>query len=278
MTPVVSRSGGCDAVSAATRLVSSTRASSGAQAAMPVSVAYSDAVAIFRNMSLIITKQLTQTYTSAGRPLTVLADVDLTIEPESFTAIVGPSGSGKTTLLGLLAGLDRPTSGTVLLNDQDLSALTDDQRARFRALNVGFVFQTFQLIPTLTALENVMVPIELAGGSAVAEAEARALRLLGNVGLADRVEHYPMQLSGGEQQRVALARAFANQPKVLFADEPTGNLDTETGHRIIDLLVELNTAARTTLILVTHDLELAARAHRVIRLAGGRVISDTRNA
>src|SRR5688572_9158493 len=188
-------------------------------------------------MSLIITKQLTQTYTSAGRPLTVLADVDLTIEPESFTAIVGPSGSGKTTLLGLLAGLDRPTSGTVLLNDQDLSALTDDQRARFRAQNVGFVFQTFQLIPTLTALENVMVPIELAGGAAVAEAEARALSLLGNVGLADRVEHYPMQLSGGEQQRVALARAFANQPKVLFADEPTGNLDTETGHRIIDLLV-----------------------------------------
>jgi putative ABC transport system ATP-binding protein len=229
-------------------------------------------------MSLIITKQLTQTYTSAGRPLTVLADVDLTIEPESFTAIVGPSGSGKTTLLGLLAGLDRPTSGTVLLNDQDLSALTDDQRARFRAQNVGFVFQTFQLIPTLTALENVMVPIELAGGSAVAEAEARALSLLGNVGLADRVEHYPMQLSGGEQQRVALARAFANQPKVLFADEPTGNLDTDTGHRIIDLLVELNTAARTTLILVTHDLELAARAHRVIRLAGGHVISDTRNA
>jgi putative ABC transport system ATP-binding protein len=228
-------------------------------------------------MSLIITKQLTQTYTSAGRPLTVLADVDLTIEPESFTAIVGPSGSGKTTLLGLLAGLDRPTTGTVLLNDQDLSALTDDQRARFRAQNVGFVFQTFQLIPTLTALENVMVPIELAGGSPAAEAEARALQLLGNVGLADRVEHYPMQLSGGEQQRVALARAFANQPKVLFADEPTGNLDSETGHRIIDLLVELNEAARTTLILVTHDLELAARAHRVIRLAGGRVISDTRN-
>ena len=229
-------------------------------------------------MSLIITKQLTQTYTSAGRPLTVLADVDLTIEPESFTAIVGPSGSGKTTLLGLLAGLDRPTTGTVLLNSQDLSALTDDQRARFRAQNVGFVFQTFQLIPTLTALENVMVPIELAGGSPTAEAEARALQLLGNVGLADRVEHYPMQLSGGEQQRVALARAFANQPKVLFADEPTGNLDSETGHRIIDLLVELNEAARTTLILVTHDLELAARAHRVIRLAGGRVISDTRNA
>jgi putative ABC transport system ATP-binding protein len=204
-------------------------------------------------MSLIITKQLTQTYASGGRPLTVLADVDLTIAPESFTAIVGPSGSGKTTLLGLLAGLDRPTSGSVHLNGQDLSGLTDDERARFRAQNVGFVFQTFQLIPTLTALENVMVPIELAGGTRSEEAETRALSLLGNVGLKDRVEHYPAQLSGGEQQRVALARAFANQPKVLFADEPTGNLDTETGRRIIDLLVELNAAARTTLILVTHD-------------------------
>jgi putative ABC transport system ATP-binding protein len=227
-------------------------------------------------MSLIITKQLTQTYSSAGRPLTVLADVDLTIAPESFTAIVGPSGSGKTTLLGLLAGLDRPTAGSVHMNGQDLSALTDDERARFRAQNVGFVFQTFQLIPTLTALENVMVPVELAGRGD--GAEARASGLLSNVGLADRMHHYPTQLSGGEQQRVALARAFANQPKVLFADEPTGNLDTDTGHRIIDLLVELNTAARTTLILVTHDLELAARAHRVIRLAGGHVISDTTNS
>ncbi|HEX6066791.1 MAG TPA: ABC transporter ATP-binding protein [Longimicrobiales bacterium] len=228
-------------------------------------------------MSLIITNQLTQTYTSAGRPLTVLSDVDLTIEPESFIAIVGPSGSGKTTLLGLLAGLDRPTSGTVHLNGQDLSALTDDQRARFRAQNVGFVFQTFQLIPTLTALENVMVPVELAnaeGAKGAEPAEARAQDLLRTVGLADRVHHYPTQLSGGEQQRVALARAFANQPKVLFADEPTGNLDTETGQRIIDLLVELNEAARTTLILVTHDMELAARAHRVVRLAGGRVVSD----
>ena len=229
-------------------------------------------------MSLIIAQQLTQTYTSAGRPLTVLSDVNLVIEPESFIAIVGPSGSGKTTLLGLLAGLDRPTSGTVHLNGQDLSALTDDERARFRAQNVGFVFQTFQLIPTLTALENVMVPVELAmgrtgrwGDGAI---ERRASELLANVGLADRAHHYPAQLSGGEQQRVALARAFANQPKVLFADEPTGNLDTETGKRIIDLLVELNADARTTLILVTHDMELAARAHRVVRLAGGRVVSD----
>jgi putative ABC transport system ATP-binding protein len=226
-------------------------------------------------MSLIIAKQLTQTYTSAGRPLTVLADVELTIAPESFIAIVGPSGSGKTTLLGLLAGLDRPTSGTVALNGQDLSALTDDQRAKFRAQNVGFVFQTFQLIPTLTALENVMVPIELSGMGNGSNAEDRGLKLLADVGLGDRTSHYPAQLSGGEQQRVALARAFANQPKVLFADEPTGNLDTETGRRIIDLLVQLNEAAKTTLILVTHDLELAARAHRVIRLSGGRIISDT---
>jgi putative ABC transport system ATP-binding protein len=226
-------------------------------------------------MSLIIAKQLTQTYTSAGRPLTVLADVDLDIAPESFIAIVGPSGSGKTTLLGLLAGLDRPTSGTVALNGQDLSALTDDQRAKFRAQNVGFVFQTFQLIPTLTALENVMVPIELSGMDRNGNAEERGLQLLSDVGLGDRVGHYPAQLSGGEQQRVALARAFANQPKVLFADEPTGNLDTETGRRIIDLLVQLNEAAKTTLILVTHDLELAARAHRIIRLSGGRIISDT---
>ena len=204
----------------------------------------------------------------------MLSDVNLAIEPESFIAIVGPSGSGKTTLLGLLAGLDRPTSGTVHLNGQDLSALTDDERARFRAQNVGFVFQTFQLIPTRTALENVMVPVELAQERRSAGAiEQRANELLANVGLADRGHHYPAQLSGGEQQRVALARAFANRPKVLFADEPTGNLDTETGKRIIDLLVELNADAHTTLILVTHDMELAARAHRVVRLAGGRVVS-----
>ncbi|HEY0672694.1 MAG TPA: ABC transporter ATP-binding protein [Longimicrobiales bacterium] len=223
-------------------------------------------------MSLIIAQQLTQTYSSGGRPLTVLADVNLTIAPASFTAIVGPSGSGKTTLLGLLAGLDQPTAGSVQLNGQDLSALTDDERAQFRAQNVGFVFQTFQLIPTLTALENVMVPVELAGNRSHEEAKARAHSLLEQVGLGDRVEHYPAQLSGGEQQRVALARAFANQPKVLFADEPTGNLDAETGHRIIDLLVQLNAAAGTTLILVTHDTELAARAHRVVRLSGGRIV------
>lgn len=200
----------------------------------------------------------------------------LAIDPEAFVAIIGPSGSGKTTLLGLLAGLDRPTSGAVILDGKDLSRLTDDDRARFRARNVGFVFQTFQLIPTLTALENVMVPIELAGNTNYPDAEQRAGELLSSVGLGDRMHHYPAQLSGGEQQRVALARAFANQPKVLFADEPTGNLDTETGRRIINLLVDLNAAMKTTLVLVTHDPDLAKLAHRVIRLAGGRIISDTR--
>ena len=215
---------------------------------------------------------------SGGRPLTVLDEVDLSIEPESFIAIVGPSGSGKTTLLGLLAGLDVPTAGSVMLDGKDITSLSDDERARFRARNVGFVFQTFQLIPTLTAEENVMVPLELANTVSSAEAEARARELLTSVGLGDRMHHYPAQLSGGEQQRVALARAFANQPKVLFADEPTGNLDMETGHRIIELIVELNAAMKTTLVLVTHDLELAGLAHRIIRLAGGHVLSDTSRA
>jgi putative ABC transport system ATP-binding protein len=229
-------------------------------------------------MSLIIAKNLRQTYMSGGRPLTVLDEVDLSIDAESFIAIVGPSGSGKTTLLGLLAGLDVPTAGSVMLDGKDLGTLSDDERARFRARNVGFVFQTFQLIPTLTAQENVMVPLELANVVSNEEAETRSRDLLTSVGLGDRMHHYPAQLSGGEQQRVALARAFANQPKVLFADEPTGNLDTETGHHIIELIVELNAAMKTTLILVTHDLELAGLAHRVIRLAGGHVISDTSRA
>jgi putative ABC transport system ATP-binding protein len=224
---------------------------------------------------LIVTRNLEQTYRSAGRALTVLTSVDLQIAHNEFVAIVGPSGSGKTTLLGLLAGLDRPSAGSVLLDGQDLNSLSEDQRARFRAANVGFVFQTFQLIPTLTALENVMVPVELSNG-VTRDARARAVDLLGRVGLGDRLDHYPVQLSGGEQQRVALARAFANQPKILFADEPTGNLDTATGQRIIDQLVELNEQMQTTLVLVTHDPELAARAHRVIRLSGGRIIADER--
>lgn len=226
---------------------------------------------------MIVARNLEQTYLSGGKPLTVLSSIDLSIERESFTAIVGPSGSGKTTLLGLLAGLDRPSAGNVSIDGTDLNALTEDERARFRARNIGFVFQQFQLIPTLTALENVLVPLELAGEHG-AHTRARAEDLLARVGLADRWHHYPMQLSGGEQQRVALARAFANNPKLLFADEPTGNLDSETGHRIIDMILGLNQEQHTTLVLVTHDGELAARAHRTVRLAGGRVVSDTTNA
>jgi len=227
---------------------------------------------------MIVAQGLEQTFSSAGRPLTVLRDIDLSIEPQGFVAIVGPSGSGKTTLLGLLAGLDRPSAGSVTLDGQNLNHLTEDQRARLRAEKVGFVFQTFQLIPTLTALENVLVPIELRGArrdGGAARAQQQAIRLLGRVGLAERIHHYPAQLSGGEQQRVAIARAFAGDPKILFADEPTGNLDADTGRGVIDLLVELNREARATLVLVTHDPELARRARRVIRLSGGRIVSDT---
>jgi putative ABC transport system ATP-binding protein len=227
----------------------------------------------------IIAEGLEKRYMSGGRPLTVLHGVDLAVEAEDFVAIVGPSGSGKTTLLGLLAGLDRPSAGRVLLDGQDLAALDEDGRARLRAEKVGFVFQTFHLLPTLTALENVLVPLELTGGARAMSARTlrdRAASLLERVGLGDRLDHYPTQLSGGEQQRVALARAFANEPRILFADEPTGNLDAETGARIIDLLLELNREATTTVVLVTHDPALAARARRVVRLAGGRIVSDTR--
>jgi len=223
---------------------------------------------------IIVAEKLAKTYTSGGRPLAVLSDVDLSIEAREVVAILGPSGSGKTTLLGLLAGLDEPTSGRVLLADQDLSGLTEDERAEFRLHNVGFVFQTFHLIPTLTALENVLVPLELVRRGPLKTLEARAQGLLERVGLGDRAGHYPVQLSGGEQQRVALARAFANEPRILFADEPTGNLDQETGGQVIDLLEELNREARTTLVLVTHDLALAGRASRVLRIGGGRIVSE----
>ena len=221
---------------------------------------------------------LGQTYSSGGRPLAVLKDIDLTIEAGGFVAIVGPSGSGKTTLLGLLAGLDEASSGTVSIDGVNLARLTEDERAKFRARHVGFVFQSFQLIPTLTARENVLVPMELLGDRNPngAPIEARVVDLLDRVGLGDRLDHYPAQLSGGEQQRVALARAFANRPKILFADEPTGNLDAETGHHIIDLMVELNRDFATTLVLVTHDPELAARANRMVRLSSGKIIEDMR--
>jgi len=219
---------------------------------------------------MIVAEHLEQTYLSGGRPLTVLRDINLAIAPREFVAVTGPSGSGKTTLLGLLAGLDRPTKGVVRLDGEDLGPLSEDERARLRAAKVGFVFQTFQLLPTLTALENVIVPMELQGNG-VGKLD-RGNELLDRVGLADRSHHYPAQLSGGEQQRVAIARAFANRPKILFADEPTGSLDAETGRTIIDLLVELNRDAGTTLLLVTHDPALAERAGRTIRLAGGAIV------
>jgi putative ABC transport system ATP-binding protein len=221
---------------------------------------------------MLIARDLTKEYRTGDHQLTVLRDVSFSIAQGAFVAVVGPSGSGKTTLLGLLAGLDTPTRGTVILDGADLSEMDEDARARLRGAKVGFVFQTFQLIPTLTAAENVQVPLELRGDSGAA---VRARELLGRVGLADRLHHFPNQLSGGEQQRVAIARAFSNAPRILFADEPTGNLDTDTGGRIVELLEALNRESGTTVVLVTHDLSLAARAQRVIRLSDGAVVGDT---
>jgi len=241
---------------------------------------------------MLIARNLTKTYLSGGRPLTVLKEVSLEVSAGGFLAVVGPSGCGKTTLLGLLAGLDTPTAGTVLLDGQDLSLLSEDGRARLRGERVGFVFQTFQLIPTLTAQENVQVPLELVprrqvaqgdGGSRVAERRKtesyraiaeRARELLVRVGLEGREHHYPAQLSGGEQQRVAVARAFVNRPAVLFADEPTGNLDAETGARIIELLAGLNRESGSTIVLATHDAELAARATSTLHLRDGAVVGE----
>ncbi|WP_210375446.1 ABC transporter ATP-binding protein [Rhodothermus bifroesti] len=214
---------------------------------------------------------LTKTFQSGSRVLTVLEDVSFSVTEGETCAIVGPSGSGKTTLLGLCAGLDLPTSGKVWLDGHDLTVLNEDARAALRNRLVGFVFQTFQLLPTLTALENVMVPAELQGDR---KARQRAMALLERVGLADRMHHYPRQLSGGEQQRVALARAFMNQPRILFADEPTGNLDAETGAVIEALLFELNATAGTTLVIVTHNLELAQRTGRILQLRAGRMTAD----
>jgi putative ABC transport system ATP-binding protein len=214
---------------------------------------------------------LGKTYPNGASTLTVLKDISFSLKPGSTCAILGPSGSGKTTLLGLCAGLDQPTEGEVRLDGVQLHALDEDGRARQRRDVIGFVFQNFQLIPTLTARENVMVPMELRGESGV---ESQAKDLLRQVGLGDRLDHYPAQLSGGEQQRVALARAFINQPKILFADEPTGNLDGETGHLIIEQLFALNAQAGTTLVLVTHDTELAERTQRIIRLRGGLMVGQ----
>ena len=222
--------------------------------------------------TILDVRNVSKIYQSAAHALIVLDQVSFSVTAGETVAITGPSGSGKTTLLGLCAGLDQASNGTVALNDMDLGILSEDQRAAVRNQHVGFIFQNFQLLSTLTALENVMVPLELRG---IRNAGEQAMELLDQVGLSARASHYPIQLSGGEQQRVSLARAFSNQPDILFADEPTGNLDTETSEKIVRLIFDLNKAAGTTLIIVTHDLELAAKANRTIKLKGGVIISDS---
>ncbi|WZL89085.1 ABC transporter ATP-binding protein [Salinimicrobium sp. 3283s] len=212
---------------------------------------------------------LKKSFSSGSRLLTVLHDISFDVEEKETFAIVGPSGSGKTTLLGLCAGLDKPDGGSIELCGTGLTALSEDERAVLRNQKVGFVFQDFQLLPTLTALENVAVPLELQGARNASEV---GKDLLEKVGLGGRFDHYPSQLSGGEQQRVAVARAFSNRPTILFADEPTGNLDAETGEKIIELLFELNKQAGTTLIIVTHDLELAKMTQRILHLKGGKIV------
>jgi putative ABC transport system ATP-binding protein len=219
--------------------------------------------------SVLKTEGVGKQVSSPEGPLTILSDINLSIGRGESVAVVGPSGAGKSTLLGLLAGLDEPSSGRVWLNGAELTSLDEDGRAALRAQHVGFVFQSFHLVPSLTALENVMLPLELAGRG---DARNAALDVLDSVGLVARKGHYPRQLSGGEQQRVAIARAFVTRPAVLFADEPTGNLDTATGERVMDLLFELNSASATTLVLVTHDKTIAARCGRIIHLDAGRMV------
>ena len=216
---------------------------------------------------------LEKTYSSGNKQLTVLQNITFDVEKGQTFSIVGPSGSGKTTLLGLCAGLDQPNAGTVELCGQDLSTLNEDQRAQLRNKEVGFIFQNFQLLPTLTALENVSVPLELQGHK---DATIKSKTLLEKVGLGNRFHHYPSQLSGGEQQRVALARAFANAPSILFADEPTGNLDEETGEKVIQLLFDLNKETGTTLVIISHDLDLANRTQQILRLKGGQIVANER--
>jgi putative ABC transport system ATP-binding protein len=221
---------------------------------------------------LLDVQHVSKTYHTGAGPLTVLKDISFSLAVGTTCAIVGPSGSGKTTLLGLCAGLDRPSSGAVILHGHNLHLLSEDARATLRNTYVGFVFQTFQLIPTLTALENVMVPVELRGDK---QARPHAVDLLQRVGLGERLQHYPVQLSGGEQQRVALARAFISQPRILYADEPTGNLDAETSEMVIDLLFALHREAGTTLMLVTHNVDVAQQTQRIIRLKGGMIVEDS---
>ncbi|HBR55362.1 MAG TPA: ABC transporter [Flavobacteriaceae bacterium] len=216
---------------------------------------------------------LEKTYTSGQKQLTVLKNISFDVEKGQTFSIVGPSGSGKTTLLGLCAGLDNPNAGSVELCGYDLNTLNEDERAQLRNREIGFIFQNFQLLPTLTALENVSVPLELQDDK---NAKTKSIELLEKVGLGDRMHHYPSQLSGGEQQRVALARAFSNRPSILFADEPTGNLDEETGENVIKLLFELNKEARTTLVIISHDLDLANRTQQILRLKGGQIRTNER--
>ena len=221
---------------------------------------------------MIELRGVSKTVSSGDTMLTILHPVDLTIPSGRVAAITGPSGSGKSTLLGLIAGLDAPSTGRILIDGSDLTAMSEDRLARFRGTHIGFVFQFFHLLPSLTARENVRVPLELAG---TADPGARADALLAEVGLQARGHHYPSQLSGGEQQRVAIARALANDPPILLADEPTGNLDTATGRQVIDLLIEVNRRRKTTVVLVTHDAELAQRAEMTIALRDGRVVTMT---
>jgi len=220
-------------------------------------------------------RNLGKSYTSGSKRLTVLDDISFDVETGATFSIVGPSGSGKTTLLGLCAGLDKADTGRVELCGTALEVLNEDERALLRNQHIGFIFQDFQLLPTLTALENVSVPLELQGKK---NANTIARELLQKVGLGERTHHYPSQLSGGEQQRVALARAFSNKPRVLFADEPTGNLDEETGEKVIQLLFELNQEAGTTLVIVTHDLDLAKRTQHILRLKGGKIFTNETTA
>ena len=224
------------------------------------------------NDHLFVLEDVSKTVTSPEGQLTILTDINFTISRGESVAIVGASGAGKSTLLGLMAGLDETSTGKVIFNNQDLAALDEDGRADVRAKNVGFVFQSFHLIPSLNALENVMLPLELGGSE---KAKSKALEIVTEIGLEDRATHYPHQLSGGEKQRVAIARAFAGEPAVLFADEPTGNLDTKTGENIIKTMFKLNREASTTLILVTHDKELAMLCNREIHLDAGRLIKDS---
>lgn len=223
------------------------------------------------SLPVLEARRLSKSYSTAAGPLEVLGDVSFRLEAGRSMAILGPSGSGKTTLLGLCAGLDRASSGSVLLDGNDLGAMDEDRLAALRNERVGFIFQSFQLLPTLTALENVMVPLELRGE----DAGKRALELLDHVGLGERASHYPVQLSGGEQQRVAIARAFINEPGILFADEPTGNLDGATAARVRELLFDIQSARGSSLVLVTHDEDLARRTDAILRLAGGRVVAGT---